>query len=286
MFDDDGRFNPAYDEAECQPFFGDTIIIAIGQSTNLTGIKEQGIVISRPGGLEADLVTLQTPIDWVFAGGDAFYGPKSVVDAVACGKEAAESIHRFINGMDLAEGRQKVWEFVKPDDLSQEPKNVRDTYGRNTYGQSCLLARRLVEAGTRVVEVIWPKVANSDNHSWDHHSGLTKRMKDQSGPMLDTGLSALITDLDDRGLLDETLVVAIGEFGRTPKINDKGGRDHWAKLSTLAFAGGGLRMGQIIGQSARAADVPGTDPVTTADLMATVMHTLFDVGQLRLQQGL
>jgi NADPH-dependent glutamate synthase beta subunit-like oxidoreductase len=127
VFDEDGRFNPAYDEAECQPFFGDTIIVAIGQSTNLTGIKEQGIAISRPGGLEADPVTLQTPIDWVFAGGDAFYGPKSVVDAVACGKEVAESIHRFINGMDLAEGRQKTWDYVKPEDLSQEPNKKRTT---------------------------------------------------------------------------------------------------------------------------------------------------------------
>lgn len=99
--------------------------------------------------------------------------------------------------------------------LERESDKIRDMYGRNTFGQSCLLARRLVEAGTRVVEVVWPKVANSDNHSWDHHKGLTKRMKTQSGPMLDGGLSALITDLDDRGLLEETLVVAVGEFGRS-----------------------------------------------------------------------
>ncbi len=83
--------------------------------------------------------------------------------------------------------------------LDQEPAKVRDRYGRNTFGQSCLLARRLIEAGTRVVEVIWPKLANSDNHSWDHHSDLTKRMKSQSGPMFDTGLSALIEDLDAAG---------------------------------------------------------------------------------------
>ncbi len=115
VFDDSGRFNPQYDESVCQPFFCDTVIVSIGQSTNLEGIKEQGIAISRPGGLEADSVTLQTPIDWVFAGGDAFYGPKSVVEAVACGKEVAESIHRFINGQDLREGRDKEWEFVRPD---------------------------------------------------------------------------------------------------------------------------------------------------------------------------
>src|SRR6476660_2589907 len=102
-------------------------------------------------------------------------------------------------------------------DLSQESDAIRDKYGRDTFGQSCLLARRLIEAGTRVVEVIWPKVANSDNHSWDHHSDLTKRMKDQSGPMLDKGLAAFIADMDDRGLLKETLVVAVGEFGRSPQ---------------------------------------------------------------------
>ena len=85
--------------------------------------------------------------------------------------------------------------------LSSESSELRDRYGRNTFGQSCLLARRLVEAGTRVVEVIWPKVANSDNHSWDHHTGLTERMRDRSGPMLDAGLSGLISDLDDRGAL-------------------------------------------------------------------------------------
>ena len=115
VFDEQGRFNPSYDDNACQPIFGDTVIISIGQSTDTAYIKEQGISLTRVGGLEADPVTLQTPIDWVFAGGDAFYGPKSVVEAVACGKEAAESIHRFINNIDLAENREKIWDFEKPD---------------------------------------------------------------------------------------------------------------------------------------------------------------------------
>lgn len=114
VFDETGRFNPQYDEEVCQTFHCDTVIVAIGQSANLEGVADQGIAISKPGGLEADPLTLQTPIDWVFAGGDAFYGPKSVVDAVACGKEAAISIHRYINDMDLREGREKVWEYVRP----------------------------------------------------------------------------------------------------------------------------------------------------------------------------
>ncbi len=124
VFDDDGRFNPSYDENECRPIFGDTVIISIGQSTDLAFIKEQGIMITPAGGLEADPTTLQTPIDWVFAGGDAVYGPKSVVEAVACGKEAAESIHRFINGHDLLAGRSKNWEFEKPD-ISKEAEKPR-----------------------------------------------------------------------------------------------------------------------------------------------------------------
>src|SRR3954449_1487200 len=102
-------------------------------------------------------------------------------------------------------------------ELTEEKPAVRERYGKNTFGQCLLLARRLVEAGTRFVEVVWPKVANSDNHSWDVHAGLSARMKNQSAPMLDAGLSALIADLDDRGLLSETLVVAVGEFGRSPQ---------------------------------------------------------------------
>jgi heterodisulfide reductase subunit A2 len=124
VFDENNRFNPQYDDAACTPLFGDTVIVAIGQSTDLTHIREQGVAISGPGGLAADPLTLQTPIDWVFAGGDAFYGPKSVVDAVACGKEAAESIHRFINGQDLKEGRIKDWLYEKPD-ISQESHKAR-----------------------------------------------------------------------------------------------------------------------------------------------------------------
>ncbi len=137
VFDEEGRFSPQYDEDVCQPFFGDTIIISIGQSTNLEGIKEQGIAVSRPGGLEADPVTFQTPIEWVFAGGDAYYGPKSVVDAVWCGKEAAESIHRYINGMDLKEGREQNWEYVKPDVFDEVKKDRVKVRCLNPEGREC-----------------------------------------------------------------------------------------------------------------------------------------------------
>ena len=123
VFDEQGRFSPAFDENACEAFFGDTVIIAIGQATDTADIEKQNVPMTARGGLEADPVTLQTSMEWVFAGGDAFYGPKSVVDAVASGKEAAESIHRYINGMDLQEGREKEWTFEKPDVINEPHKD-------------------------------------------------------------------------------------------------------------------------------------------------------------------
>ena len=166
-------------------------------------------------------------------------------------------------------------------DLSQESAATRDLYGRNTFGQSCLLARRLVEAGTRVVEVVWPKVANSDNHSWDHHVDLTNRMKNQSAPMLDGGLSGLITDLDQRGLLAETLVIAVGEFGRSPQKgvstsgngNSADGRDHWPYCYTAVAAGAGIQRGQVYGKSDKTASAPLDKPVHPGELLATIYHS-------------
>jgi len=165
-------------------------------------------------------------------------------------------------------------------DLSQESAKMRDRYGRNTFGQSCLLARRLIEAGTRVVEVIWPKVANSDNHSWDQHVDLTQRMKNQSGPMLDNGLSAFIADMDERGLLKDTLVVAIGEFGRSPQkgvstsgnTNSADGRDHWPYCYSSIIAGAGIKRGYVHGKSDKTGSSPTEDPVHPTELLATMYH--------------
>src|SRR5205823_13102995 len=167
-------------------------------------------------------------------------------------------------------------------DLSKETPKTRELYGKNTFGQSCLMARRLVEAGTRVVEVIWPKVANSDNHSWDVHVGLTKRMKDQAGPMLDAGLSSLIADLDERGLLAETLVIAVGEFGRSPQRgvstsgnqNKDDGRDHWPYCYTAVVAGAGVKRGFVYGKSDKTASAPAENPVHPTELLATLYHSV------------
>ncbi len=167
-------------------------------------------------------------------------------------------------------------------DLGKETEETRTKYGKNTFGQSCLIARRLIEAGTRVVEVNWPKVANSDNHSWDVHVGLSQRMKTQSAPMLDAGLSALIADLDDRGLLSETLVLAVGEFGRSPirgvstsgNGNSDDGRDHWPYCYTAVVAGAGIKRGVVWGKSDKTASSPVDNPVHPGQLLATIYHSV------------
>ena len=166
-------------------------------------------------------------------------------------------------------------------DIAQESAKTRDLYGRNTFGQSCLLARRLVEAGTRVVEIVWPKVANSNNHSWDVHQGLEKRMKTQSAPMLDKGLSGLFSDLDERGMLDSTMVVCVGEFGRSPQKglstsgnnNDANGRDHWPYCYTAVVGGAGIKRGQVYGKSDKTASAPTENPVHPTQLLATIYHS-------------
>ncbi len=149
-------------------------------------------------------------------------------------------------------------------DLKYEDPRVVDRYGKG-LGEQMLQARRLCEAGCGFVTL--------QHGGWDMHSNIKQEM-DRRGPEIDRAVSALIEDLDQRGLMDSVLLVISGEFGRTPKINGSSGRDHWAPLSTLAFAGGGLKMGQVIGESAEKVDVPKTTPITPQDLMATVFHVL------------
>lgn len=160
-------------------------------------------------------------------------------------------------------------------DVSQEPEETRAKYGPRMFGQSCLLARRLVERGVPFVTVT--------NTGWDTHEGLVTQLKlGYSGakvgvglvPTFDLGFSALIADLEDRGLLDETLVVAMGEFGRTPKLNTRGGRDHWPRVFSVVLAGGGVRGGQVIGSSDRVGESPNDNPVTPADLAYSIYSLL------------
>lgn len=160
-------------------------------------------------------------------------------------------------------------------DVSREPDNVRRRFGRFRFGQCCLLARRLVEAGARFVQVNWSShvepVEDGGDGGWDMHDRHFQQYQDRHAWMLDQALSALLDDLEERGLLAETNVVAVGEFGRTPKINNKSGRDHWEHCYSGLVAGGGLRAGQVIGASDRLGEHPASSAFTSADLFATVL---------------
>jgi hypothetical protein len=154
-------------------------------------------------------------------------------------------------------------------DVSREPEPVRERYGRNKHGQSVLLARRLVEAGVRFVTV-FDGVHNGQDANWDSHEKLFARHRDHLLPPADQAFAALVEDLDQRGLLQETLVVAMGEFGRTPKINAGGGRDHWPDGYSVALAGGGVKGGIVYGASDADGGYPAADPVSPGDLAATL----------------
>lgn len=162
-------------------------------------------------------------------------------------------------------------------DLSKESDRTRDRYGRYTWGQSVLLARRLIEAGVRLVHVNWarePGDSAVDNPMWDTHAQNADRLQDCLCPQFDVSFAALMDDLTDRGLLSETLVVVIGEFGRTPRINKQGGRDHWGHVFSFAMAGAGIRGGQVIGASDKNGAYPTTDPIRGGDVTATIFHLL------------
>jgi hypothetical protein len=164
--------------------------------------------------------------------------------------------------------------------LDQEPVKVRERYGRHRFGQSLLLARRLVEAGVSLVQVNWPNIPDAGLTqeeglgSWDTHAKHAKVVQSVLMPRLDQSYSALLEDLAQRGLLDETLVLWMGEFGRTPKFNAAGGRDHWGHVFSVALAGGGVRGGQVYGASDAQGAQPKAGPVKPQDLMATVLHCL------------
>jgi len=150
-------------------------------------------------------------------------------------------------------------------------------YGRYTWGQSVLLARRLIEAGVHLVHVNWARDPGDnavDNPLWDTHALNADRLQDNLCPQFDPTFAALMDDLSERGLLDETLVVVIGEFGRTPKINANGGRDHWGHVFSFAMAGAGIRGGKVIGASDKNGAYPATTPITGGDLTATIFHLL------------
>jgi uncharacterized protein (DUF1501 family) len=176
---------------------------------------------------------------------------------------------------ELAENQARAFEIMSSSsgaaafDLSKEPDAVRDRYGRHPWGQSHLLARRLIEAGVRVVTTV-----NGPSITWDTHKDNDNALKNRLVPPMETAYSALLEDLQQRGLLDSTLVVWMGDFGRTPIINKDGGRDHWPQCYTMVLAGGGIRGGQVLGESDKTGGYPIARPLDPADIHATVFAAL------------
>jgi hypothetical protein len=161
-------------------------------------------------------------------------------------------------------------------EIEREPMSLRERYGMNRWGQSVLLARRLIESGVSLVQVNWTRMEGdtTDSPAWDTHGRNAFRLKNNLMPKMDLAYSALLEDLAVRGLLESTLVVWMGEFGRTPKINARGGRDHWGPVFSATLAGGGVRGGQVIGASDRIGGYPRDGRVLPQDLAATVYHCL------------
>jgi len=176
---------------------------------------------------------------------------------------------RMTNDQQLAFTMLTSSKLARAFELHRESDAVRDRYGRNTHGQSLLLARRLVQARVPVVQVNIGRV-----QTWDNHGNIFPTLKNRLLPPLDQGVAALLDDLAAEGLLDETLVMMLGEFGRTPKINKGRGRDHWGPCFFGVFAGAGIRGGQIIGRSDATAAYPLTTPFSPDDIGATVYHAL------------
>lgn len=167
---------------------------------------------------------------------------------------------------------QKAYDLVtsptarKAFDISAEPASVREAYGYTSLGQCALLARRLVEGGCRFVGV--------DHSGWDHHFTIFPSLEKDMLPHVDRAFSALVTDLAERGLLDSTLVVMMGEMGRTPRVNNAAGRDHWSMAQSILFAGGGAKPGQVLGATDKQAAYPVSDPVGVPDLLRTIFHQM------------
>jgi hypothetical protein len=193
---------------------------------------------------------------------------------------AERRAQRFQAGAALDDYRAQAFALLtspsarKMFDLSREPRRVQERYGLTRFGQSCLLARRLVENGVPFVQVNWSDHVEAEEDSgdggWDHHYRNFQIMQDRHAPWMDQAYAALLGDLKERGLLEKTLVVAVGEFGRSPKINAMAGRDHWEHCYSALAAGGGVRGGRVVGASDARGERPRQRPVTPADVAATI----------------
>ncbi|MCA9205981.1 MAG: DUF1501 domain-containing protein [Planctomycetales bacterium] len=202
-------------------------------------------------------------------------------DRLEARQQLLATVNRFENAAEIAANQnaaasrtfqQKAFELMTSAatkaafDIAQEPESLRDEYGRHSLGQSCLMARRLVEAGVRSVLI--------DHTNWDTHYNNFHVLKNDLLPHLDSAMSTLFRDLHDRGMLESTLVLVTGEFGRTPRVNKDAGRDHWGPSSAIAIGGGGIQGGAVVGASNERAEKPATEPHGPEDLAATIYHVL------------
>ncbi|MGD9645965.1 MAG: DUF1501 domain-containing protein [Pirellulales bacterium] len=202
---------------------------------------------------------------------------KSIVEQTVRDFEASDNAQLLDSNFEAAFRLMTSPQARDAFDLSKEPPQVRERYGQTRFGQCCLLARRLVEAGVRFVTVN-TFLTVFDEITWDIHGSKPftsiEGMRDIVAPMYDQAYSALIEDLHDRGLLGDTLVCSLAEFGRTPKVNPAGGRDHWPQCWTSMFAGGGVHGGRVVGRSDAIGGVPAERPVDSSEVVATIFRSL------------
>lgn len=241
-----------------------------GQTAGFLGAAHQPFQIAAdPNAADFSVAALNLPLDVPL---DRLTGRRSLASRLDSEGSSAPTDKRRRNMQayyDRAFALLRSEPIRRGLDLNRETPKLRERYGRNTLGQSMLLARRLVEAGVRFVSV-FDKVHNGQDANWDSHEQVFVRSRDHLLPPADRAFSALIEDLQNRGLLDSTLVIGLGEFGRTPKINKNSGRDHWPDCFSVVLAGGGIRGGTIHGASDRIGAYPDRDGVTPGDLAATI----------------
>jgi hypothetical protein len=202
---------------------------------------------------------------------------RDLVDDTVKSFDASDNAKLLDSNFDTAYRLMTSAQAREAFDLSKEPASVRDRYGRTRFGQCCLLARRLVESGVRFV-TINTFLTVFDEITWDIHGSKPftsiEGMKNDVAPMYDQAYSALITDLSERGMLDDTMVCNLAEFGRTPRVNPAGGRDHWPQCFTTYFAGGGVQGGQVVGRSDPIGGVPDERPCDPGNVVATIFRSL------------
>lgn len=244
-----------------------------GQTAGFLGAAyERFQITSDPNAPQFDVSSLKLPSDVSASRMKTRNQLLSVID------RRPESPPRTSQRRSIEEHYGKAFALLRSEavrhslDIAKEPAPLRDRYGRNILGQSMLLARRLVESGVRFVNVN-DRVHNGQDANWDSHQSVFPRHRDHLLPPADQGFSALIEDLDARGLLDTTLVIGMGEFGRSPRINANAGRDHWPHCYSVVVAGGGIKGGRVLGSSDKIGAYPATDPVSPGDLAATIFSS-------------